>query len=162
MNLIVVLLERLITSIGTSKTFFIRPCSVSFSKRMRHHVTAPINHQTRKAKKKTLKYIPNGRDTIKNVYIVDATNPVFSFGFSGFLSIFRWSEVVVKPNTVTLRLTLDGGEKKETVPEGSGRIVLNALIISQLCKVSRSFEFIGEVVFILTRRRKVIKRFNIR
>lgn len=61
--------------------------------------------------------------------------------------------MVVKLNTATLRLTLDGDEKKGTVPEGSGRIVLNALIISQLCKVSRSFEFIEELVFILTRRR---------
>lgn len=151
MNLIFVLLKRLVTSIGSSKTFFIRPCSVSFSKRMRHHVTAPIN-QTRKTKRNIIIYSKRTRHYL-NVYIVNETNPYFSFEFSGFLSIFRWSEVVVKLNTATLRLTLDGDEKKGTVPEGSGRIVLNALIISQLCKVSRSFEFIEELVFILTRRR---------
>lgn len=55
--------------------------------------------------------------------------------------------MVVKLDTVTRRPILDGGDKKKTVPEGSGRIILNVLIISQLCKVSRSFEFIEEVVF---------------
>jgi len=105
------------------------------------HKNATSRHCSIKVKKRTKFFLNNIQITNqKQLHTYgEETNPVFSFGFSGFLSIFCWSEVVAKLTPVTFRPNRDGVEQNETVVfEGSDRIVLKALIISLLLEVSWS------------------------